>query len=98
MAVNWFHPTLAILGLDVDSAAGFAEVRARPKGFFAFILNLLGLGKEHRYTVDSEGFHSTTTSPTSEKSRQAAWHGASDSTRRMRFRTAAPVGRVTRSA
>src|SRR5262245_53386291 len=68
-----FLPTLKTLDINVNSGSGLAEIRARPKGFLAFLLTLFGLGKIYNYLVNTEGWEETTTSAIEEVRTYVPW-------------------------
>src|SRR5262249_34903634 len=77
-------PTLTILSLDVNPASGSAEVKARPKGIWAAILNMIGFGKTYTFTVDALGFNETVAGPTSGTKTYTPWSHASSSVYQVR--------------
>jgi hypothetical protein len=72
-----FQPTFKILSLDVDMDTQTAKVRGRPKGFLAFLASLFGMGREHTWRIDREGFHEDVRAPRSETRTYVPWEKVS---------------------
>ncbi len=70
--VRW-QRSLGIKSMDIDPDGGGAEIKARRRGIFFFILGLFGLGKSFTYQIDAQGWSATVKGPLSEKNSTTSW-------------------------